>query len=137
MSHPNNTSSERIREKETISIVSRRLLSKLLKENPKLDAIMHRAQLFDHAINGLWDWVMEYMDVNNHAYKFYKNEIIGREAFDQLKWSDYAAIRILDTIDHCGQNHTDLNLRGEKIANEPFRILWLAVKSGKNCPPLG
>ena len=131
MSHNNNSFSESIKEKETISIISRRLLSKLLKENQKLEAIMRRAQFFDQAINGIWDWVMEYMDENNRAYKFYKNEITGREAFDQLKWSDYAAIRILDTIDHCGQKHADLNLRGEKIANEPFRILWLAVKSGR------
>ena len=50
--------------------------------------------------------------------------------FEALKWHDYAAIRILDYIDHAGKEYIDLNLRGEVAVSNPVKLIWLAVIHG-------
>ena len=59
-----------------------------------------------------------------------QNLIDNREAFEALSWSDYAAIRLLDYVDHAGRQFLDLNLRGEVAVSTPIRQLWLAVNHG-------
>ncbi|MDL1976178.1 MAG: glucose-6-phosphate isomerase [Deltaproteobacteria bacterium] len=39
-------------------------------------------------------------------------------------------IRILDYIDHAGNEYADLNLRGEIAVSNPLRLIWLAVNKG-------
>ena len=70
------------------------------------------------------------MKKNPDAYKFYKNEVNGREAFEKLEWKDFAAIRILDYIDNAGREFEDLNLRGELAISNPIQLIWLAVNFG-------
>jgi hypothetical protein len=50
--------------------------------------------------------------------------------FDNLPWSDIAAMRIEDYITHSGRTFEDLNRRGAMIENNPFQLLWLAVHQG-------
>jgi lysine 2,3-aminomutase len=106
------------------------LLRELLKENPILEEIMRNARNETEALVGVRNWVMEEIRKNPDAYKFYKREATGREAFEKLSWKDFAAIRILDYIDNAGREFDDLNLRGEKAISNPIHLIWLAVTHG-------
>jgi lysine 2,3-aminomutase len=113
-----------------ISVKSHMLLRKLLKENPTLDEIMRNARNETEALIGVRNWIIEELKKHNDAYKFYKRDAIGREAFEKLEWKDFAAIRILDYIDNAGREFDDLNLRGEKAISNPIALIWLAVNFG-------
>ncbi len=114
-------------DKTAISKRSQELLEKLLRENPELEEIMAKSESDGEMKSGLQDWVMIYLDSRPDALKYYKFETQGRQAMEKLSWQDFAAIRILDYIDNAGKELADLNLRGEKITNDPFRLLWLAA----------
>lgn len=113
-----------------INVRSHRLLKKLLKENPKLEEIMRNAQNETEALIGVRNWILKDLEHRIEAFNFYKRTTSGREAFEKLSWSDYAAIRILDYIDHAGKQYEDLNLHGEKAVNNPVKMIWLAVTKG-------
>lgn len=113
-----------------ITVKSHVLLKELLKENPVLAEIMRHARNETEALIGVRNWVLEELRQNEDAYKFYKREAKGREAFEKLTWKDFAAIRILDYIDNAGRDFDDLNLRGEKALSNPVKLIWLAVNFG-------
>jgi len=113
-----------------ISVKSHMLLRKLLKENPVLDDIMRNARNETEALIGVRNLILLELKKHTDAYKFYKREVIGREAFEKLKWQDFAAIRLLDYIDNAGREFDDLNLRGEKAVSNPIALIWLAVNFG-------
>ncbi len=113
-----------------ITVKSHKLLKELLKENPPLEEIMRNARNETEALVGVRNWVTTSLEGNPHAYRFYKNEVHGREAFEKLSWKDFAAIRILDYIDNAGRRFDDLNLRGEKAISNPVKLIWLAVNFG-------
>jgi len=113
-----------------ISAQAAEILESIVKENPELQKLATETaddKAFADSIRSL---VMEYMDGRPHAMQFYRFESQGREAMEKLSWQDYAAIRLLDYLDHEGQAYEDLNLRGEKVANKPFAILRSALKDG-------
>ncbi|MDR4988147.1 MAG: KamA family protein [Bacteroidales bacterium] len=103
------------------------LLEQLLKENPVLAAQARNAGTPSGFSGEVRRLAMEYMEAHPHAFSFYRFEAVGREAMEQLTWQDYAAIRILDYLDHAGQRYNDLNLRGEQVLNDPFALLWKLV----------
>ncbi|MCD4834030.1 MAG: KamA family protein [Bacteroidales bacterium] len=113
-----------------ISVKSHMLLRKLLRENPMLDEIMRNARNETEALVGVRNLILEELKKHIDAYKFYKREVIGREAFEKLEWQDLAAIRLLDYIDNAGREFDDLNLRGEKAVSNPIALIWLAVNFG-------
>jgi len=113
-----------------ITVKSHILLKQLLKENPNLEEIMRNARNETEALVGVRNWVSKELLKNTDAYKFYKREVSGREAFEKLTWKDYAAIRILDYIDNAGREFDDLNLRGEKAVSNPIKLIWLAATYG-------
>ncbi len=112
---------------KTIMKESKELLKKLFDENPKLKEIVITSKTDDEMKGKLRSFVMDYFDNRPEAYKFYKYELTGCKAFEALSWQDFAAIRIMDYIDNAGKEIEDLNLRGEKIINDPFGLLWLAA----------
>ncbi len=114
-------------DKTAISKRSQELLEKLFQENPELEEIVAKSESDEEMKSGLRDWVMIYLDTRPDALKYYKFETQGRHAMEKLSWQDFAAIRILDYIDNAGKEFEDLNLRGEKITNDPFRLLWMAA----------
>lgn len=107
---------------------AQKVLDKLLQENPDLKLLLQSADTARGASEGIRRMAMEYMEDHPHALAYYKNEVTGREALEKLGWQDYAAIRILDYLDHAGRTYEDLNLRGKKVGNDPFKMLWLAAK---------
>lgn len=113
-----------------ITVKSHRLLKRLLRENPTLEDIMRNARNETEALVGVKNWVFQYLNGRPEALKFYRYEVKGREAFEKLNWQDYAAIRLLDYIDHAGKEYADLNLRGEIAVSNPIKLIWLAVTMG-------
>jgi lysine 2,3-aminomutase len=113
-----------------ITVKSHRLLKALLKENPKLEGIMRNAKNEIEARIGLREWVLDELRQRPQALAYYEGRASGRDAFEALSWSDYAAIRLLDYVDHAGRQFLDLNLRGEVAVSTPVRQLWLAVNHG-------
>lgn len=117
-------------DKVAITVKSHKLLKKLLKENPKLDEIMRNSRNETEALVGVKHWVMQELQASPAALTYYKSQHTGREDFEALKWRDYAAIRILDYIDHAGMEFVDLNLRGEAAISNPVKTIWMAVTHG-------
>lgn len=117
-------------DKIAITVKSHKLLKQLLKENPTLEEIMRNARNETEALVGVRNWVLEVLRQNPAAYAFYRRHKQDREAFEQLNWQDFAAIRILDYIDHAGREFDDLNLRGEKAVSNPIALIWLGVTYG-------
>jgi len=113
-----------------INVKSHRLLKRLLKENPTLEEIMRNARNETEALVGVKQWVMGILEKNPAAVQYHEGTDTGREVFEKLTWRDFAAIRILDYIDHAGREFADLNLRGEMAVSNPIMLIWLAVNRG-------
>ncbi|MFP4018307.1 MAG: KamA family radical SAM protein, partial [Bacteroidales bacterium] len=107
-----------------------RLLNKLLEENPEFHKILMECENVNEVYASLRKMVIDKVGENSKALKYYSEEWTGRKIFKQLKWEEYAAIRLLDYIDNEGIKYEDPNLRGEVHYNHPIRLLWLAYKYG-------
>lgn len=107
-----------------------KLLHQLLEENPTVRDILEKAETDTEATEGFREWAMSILRESQVAMDYYLRKVKGREYFDKLRWQDYAAIRILDYIEHADSYFEDGNLRGKKVANHPVRLLWLAHKKG-------
>lgn len=117
-------------DKIAINVKSHRLLQRLLKENPTLSDILVHSRNETEALVGVRDWILERLEKRPAALAYYRREETGRRVFEQLEWSDYAAIRILDYIDNAGRSFQDQNLRGQVAVSNPIKLLWLAVNRG-------
>lgn len=117
-------------DKIAINVRSHKLLKKLLKENPKLEEIMRNSKNEIEALVGVKQWVLTELENSPAALKYYKSKHTDRETFEALNWQDYAAIRLLDYVDHAGMEFVDLNLRGEAAISNPIKLIWLAVTHG-------
>ncbi len=110
---------------------SQYLVQQILSENPTLNNIFTEAENVNEVYASLRKWVLDSLEENSNALQYYSGHISGRDVYTKLNWKDYAAIRILDFIDHEGIEYEDPHLRGEQFYNYPIRLLWLAVKFGK------
>ena len=112
----------------TISVLAQRWLRQLLDENPDFERLLLGAKSATEALVAVKAWVLEAASPEAKAY--FRGERRGHEAFAELTWSDYAAIRMLDYVEHAGLEYVDLNLRGRVAINNPIKMLWLATTSG-------
>ena len=117
-------------DKISISVKSHQLLKQLLMENPKLEEIMTGARNDTEALIGVRNWVLDELEANPAALELYQSEHNDPEALEELRWRDFAAIRILDYIDNAGREFEDLNLRGQIAVSNPVKAIWLAVTHG-------
>ncbi len=113
-----------------ISVKAHRLLKALLSENPRLEEIMRNTRDEREAREGVRHWVLEILQGSPLALAYYEGKNSGHQTFESLDWSDYAAIRLLDYIDHGGREFSDLNLRGALAVSHPIKLIWLAVNRG-------
>lgn len=114
----------------TISPKSHRLLKQLLDENPALNQLLSQADDQAAFERELRKTALTQLDKSPQAKAYFHFKAKGKAALDKLSWQDYATIRILDYLEHSGRELEDLNLRGKKITNQPFGILWKAYKYG-------
>jgi lysine 2,3-aminomutase len=113
-----------------INVRSRKLLNQLLEENPRLAEIMHGAHNETEALVGIREWVLDALRSRPHALAYYESEHPPRKSFEALQWRDYAAIRLLDYIEHADREYVDLNLGGEMAVSSPIKLIWLAASKG-------
>jgi len=113
-----------------ITVKSHRLLKLLLSENRRLEEIMRNSKNEVEARLGVREWMLELLRDRPAAWAYYEGRRADRATFEQLAWSDYAAIRLLDYIDNAGREFVDPNLRGQLAVNNPIRLLWLAINRG-------
>ena len=113
-----------------ITVRAHKLLKELLKENPRLEEIMRSSKNETEALHGLREWVEPEIKKNPAAWQFYQGKKHDHQTFQQLKWKDFAAIRLLDYIDHAGEKYIDQNIGGEIAITNPIKMVWLAVNFG-------
>lgn len=113
-----------------ITVRAHKLLKELLKENPRLEEIMRTSRNETEALHGLRDWVEPELRKNPAAWQFYIGKKNDHQNFQLLKWKDFAAIRLLDYIDHAGEKYVDQNIGGEIAITNPVKMIWLAVNFG-------
>jgi lysine 2,3-aminomutase len=109
-----------------IGVKARKLLFKLLRENPELEEIMVHAENETEAIHGMRTWLDKLLDASPAAKNYYGGN--GKAA--DLSWSDYALLRLLDYIDHAGREFVDLNLHGQLAISNPLKLIWLGTRFG-------
>lgn len=117
-------------DKIAINVKSHRILQQFSKENPDIVSLLREANDKEEALEAMRQWIMPYFENNKTAWDYYNGKISGREAFDQLSWPDYGAIRLMDYIQHAGRIFEDLNLGGDLVGSHPVKYLWLAIKYG-------
>ena len=117
-------------DKIAITVKSHRLLKVLLKENPKLEEIMHGSKNETEALVGVKNWILDLIKDKPDAIKYNEKGIESGISFKSLDWSDIAAIRILDYVENAGREFIDLNLRGQLAVSNPIKLLWLGVNKG-------
>ncbi|HOI33420.1 MAG TPA: hypothetical protein PLC47_11670, partial [Bacteroidales bacterium] len=117
-------------DKIAINVKSHRILQQFNSENPDVVSLLREANDKEEALEAMRQWIMPYFEKNKTAWDYYNGKISGREAFDQLSWSDYGAIRLMDYIQHAGRIFEDLNLGGDLVGSHPVKYLWLAIKYG-------
>ncbi len=97
----------------------------LLDENPNISALMFDesiawadllAQLHDHYLNKLTEQFPA-------GVGYYRKEDETLETFFSLSWQAFAYIRILDYIDHEGEEFIDWNLHGRTVTNHPVSMI--------------
>jgi lysine 2,3-aminomutase len=115
-------------EKIANSIRSQIMLKKLLAEHPRLKQILQQSKSMTNVLENMKKWLDESIQNRPFLQAFYQEH--NKVNFDNLKWSDIAAMRIQDYITHSGRKFEDLNRRGAIIENNPFQLLWLAVHKG-------
>ncbi|MCG6189179.1 KamA family radical SAM protein [Maribellus maritimus] len=117
-------------DKIAISVHAHKILRKLLDENPVLEKILLNANTEEDALGAIKNWIFPKLKRNPAAEDFYHSKKNNPELFEQLFWEDYAAIRILDYIDHAGEEYPDQNIHCEVAITNPIKMLWLATNFG-------
>ena len=117
-------------DKIAISIRSRKILQKILQENPILDKVLRFSTNEAEALIAIRNWILPKLKKNKAAELFYVNKKNDIKISQMLSWEDIAAIRILDYIDHAGEEYPDQNIGGEVAITNPIKMLWLATNLG-------
>jgi lysine 2,3-aminomutase len=117
--------------KQTLpNVKAYKLMLQLFNENPRLNDIIVSSKTVRQSKKSLKTWAMEVLSKNREAYSYFTRKKTGKSQLEKLRSQDYAAIRILDYINHSGRHFKDLNLKGEIIENDPFAILVQCARKG-------
>ncbi len=113
-----------------ITVHAHRLLRTLLNENPVLEKILLTAATREEALTAVRNWVLPKLKRNSAAERFYYSPKTNPELYELLNWEDFATIRILDYVDHAGEQYADQNIHGEMAVSNPIKMLWMATNFG-------
>lgn len=97
----------------------------LLEENPTIRAFMLDETLSSEAL--LFALHTHYAARLAEEFPlgvgYYQKEDVSLETFYSLSWQAFALIRILDYIDHEGEEFIDWNLHGQTLVSRPIEML--------------
>ncbi len=93
-------------------------------ENPHVSENAINSDTIEEFYSFLRDLAGSHLDKNKLAKDYYERIEKGRKIFEQLKYKDYSAIRIMDYLDRTGDEYIDNNYEGKTITNKPFEYLW-------------
>ena len=114
-----------------LDVKTLKIVNKILIENPDVEQIFESSETSLEARLKLREWVIKYLNKNPHSKNYYLKKAKGHSALKRIAFRDYAAIRIMDYLDHEGQQFPDPNKKNKAIINSPIKNLWLAIKQGK------
>ena len=106
------------------------LLHQLVEENPGLKQIIDASRTVHDFKQALKTWAMRVLEENPGAVLYYSEEKTGTEQVKALRFRDFAAIRILDYIEHSGRQFKDLSAGGQIVETDPFSLIWAYAKAG-------
>lgn len=97
----------------------------LLEENPTIRTFMLDEALSSEALLSALHthYVSRLTEEFPLGVAYYKKEDVSLETFYSLSWQAFALIRILDYIDHEGEEFIDWNLHGQTLVNRPIEML--------------
>ncbi len=95
----------------------------IAEENPNLHEALTEAGSTEQFAAEYRETVMNTLREHPQAYQYYIRAEQGEKPFYKLSWKDQAIIRILDYLDHEGQEFEDSNLQGRMVTSRPFDIL--------------
>jgi lysine 2,3-aminomutase len=119
-----------ILDKIAINVHARRILLTILEENPVLERILRSAKDEKQAMDAIKNWIYPILIQNPAAEAYYTGKRLTHELFELLTWRDFAAIRLLDYIDHAGESFPDQNIHGDQALTHPIKMMWLATNFG-------
>ncbi|MBN2280217.1 MAG: KamA family protein [Candidatus Marinimicrobia bacterium] len=114
----------KFREKIALSAKSLKLINQIILENPFLESLLIVSQNYENFKQSLRAYILDKQKYNPNIPPFFQQEHYEHKNFEDLKWQEVAAVRILDYIDHAGETYVDLNFDGRKIISDPFLELW-------------
>jgi len=120
-----------IRDKVLINPQAQKILKQILKENPELKAMLDDSENQKHFKTQLEKWAKSKLSDQKLSKYVSVNNSFNRQEFENLEWTDYAAIRLLDYINNDDLQLEDLNLEGRIVKSDPIKYFYLAYKNGK------
>jgi len=102
------------------------IINTIIKENRDIVNLFYRAGNLKKAKESLRKYIIK--NIRKEAFYYYKNSL----NIDNLKWEEYASIRLLDYIDNDGLILKDQNLRGAKVISKPITLLYNAIVHNKS-----
>ncbi len=116
-------------EQWSLALYSKSIINKILAEDKEIGKIFQEADNEQILLYRIKKFALTILEENPGALRYYKGNTTGKTGLDQLRWKDFAAIRLLDYIEHAGEGHQDQNLRGRLIISNPLRTLWIAIRT--------
>jgi len=97
------------------------IINTIIEENIDVVDLFYRAGNLKKAKESLRKYIIKNM--RKEAFDYYKNSL----NIDNLKWEEYASIRLLDYIDNDGLILKDQNLKGKEVVSKPITLLYNAI----------
>lgn len=101
----------------------------ILSENPELESIVKEAKDFDSFTQKLREWLINLISKDQDAISILNYSHVSNSKLHNLRWNDFAAVRLIDYIDNEGRDIADLNFFNTVIKNSTMEFLFNALKN--------
>jgi len=112
--------------KKDISNVNK-IIQTIIDENSEMVKVFDMAEDSEKAKNSLKLSILKKM--SRDALSYY--HMTDKRLFRELKWQEYASIRLLDYIDNDGLEIEDNNLKGKIVVSKPITTLYEIIVHDK------
>ena len=97
------------------------IINTIIRENIDIVDLFYKAGNLKKAKESLRKYILKNM---RKEVSYYYNNYLN---IDNLKWEEYASIRLLDYIDNDGLILKDQNLKGIEVVSEPITLLYNVI----------